>query len=96
MFEKDRARMVEFIDWNVSVIRSIQVPVFIIINDADVVMPEHAVEMFRHFPNARLAILPGLHGGAIGEIASGMEGSDIPLLAVAMTEAFLNQSVPFS
>jgi pimeloyl-ACP methyl ester carboxylesterase len=95
MFEKDRTRMVNFKDWDASLIQSIKSPVFIITNDADVVMPEHAVEMFRLFPNARLAILPGLHGASIGEITTGMDESNIPQLTVAMTEAFLNDTVPF-
>ena len=96
MFEKDRTRMVGFSDWNEEFLQAIQVPVFIIVNDADVVMPEHAVEMFRLFPRARLAILPGLHGACIGEITTGMEGSDMPLYTVAMVEAFLNEAIPFA
>jgi pimeloyl-ACP methyl ester carboxylesterase len=96
MFERDRTRMVEFKDWDASLIQSIKVPVFIITNDADVVMPEHAVEMFRLFPNARLAILPGLHGASLGEITTGMDASNIPQLTVEMTEAFLNEAVPFA
>jgi hypothetical protein len=59
-------------------------------------MPEHAVEMFRQFPRARLAILPGLHGACIGEITSGMDSSDIPLFTVAMVNDFLNESIPFA
>jgi pimeloyl-ACP methyl ester carboxylesterase len=29
------------------------------IGDADIVQPEHAVQMFRLFPRAQLAVLPG-------------------------------------
>ncbi|MNT49649.1 hypothetical protein D3C72_1865140 [compost metagenome] len=30
-----------------------------VIGDADVIRPEHAVEMFRLLPHAQLAVLPG-------------------------------------
>jgi pimeloyl-ACP methyl ester carboxylesterase len=73
MFEKDKKRMVEFKDWKVEDIHSINAPALIIIGDDDVVRPEHAVEMFRLLPHARLSILPGLHGAYIGEVTSGKE-----------------------
>jgi len=59
---KDAVRMVEFKDWRAEDIKSIQSPTLIINGDADVVRPEHAMEMFRLLPNAKLAILPGGHG----------------------------------
>jgi pimeloyl-ACP methyl ester carboxylesterase len=57
-------------DWTPEEIRSIQAPTLLIIGDADIVRPEHVVEMFRllgggvigdnvGLPSARLAILPG-------------------------------------
>jgi pimeloyl-ACP methyl ester carboxylesterase len=57
-------------DWTAEDIRSIQAPTLLIIGDADIVRPEHVVEMFRllgggvigdtvGLPKARLAILPG-------------------------------------
>jgi hypothetical protein len=64
------------------------------IGDKDVVRPEHAVEMFRLLPNARLSILPGAHGAYIGEVASGMEHSRIPDLVVSIIEEFLNEPMP--
>ncbi len=39
--------------------RGIPAPVLIMNGDADVVLPEHAVEMYRLLPHAQLAILPG-------------------------------------
>lgn len=64
-------------DWGAETIRSIKAPMFIIVGDADVVKPEHAVEMLRltgggvigdmaGIPNSRLAIFPGTsHVGVI-------------------------------
>ena len=44
-------------------IRSIQAPTLIIVGDKDIVMPEHAVEMFRTIPCAQLCVVPnGEHG----------------------------------
>ena len=83
--------MFEFKDWKVEDIHSINAPALIIIGDDEVVRPEHAVEMFRLLPHARLSILPGLHGAYIGEVTSGMEHSKIPDLAVSIIEEFLNE-----
>ena len=93
MFEKDRKRMVEFEDWKEEDIHSIDVPALIIIGDNDVVSPEHAVEMFRLLPHARLSILPGIHGAYIGEATTGMEHTRIPDFAVSIIEGFLNEPV---
>jgi pimeloyl-ACP methyl ester carboxylesterase len=90
MYEKDKKRMVEFKDWKTEDIHSINVPALIIIGDEDVVRPEHAVEIFRLLPHARLSILPGIHGAYIGEVTTGMEHSKIPDLAVSIIEEFLN------
>ena len=94
MYEKDKKRMVEFKDWEAEDIHSINVPALIIIGDEDVVRPEHAVEMFRLLPHARLSILPGIHGAYIGEVTTGMEHSKIPDLTVSIIEEFLNESMP--
>lgn len=94
MFTKDKTRMVEFKDWKAEDLRSINAPVFVIVSDQDVVRPEHAVEMYRLFPHAKLSILPGLHGSYIGEITTGMEHSKIPELTVSMIEEFLNEPMP--
>jgi hypothetical protein len=56
-----------------------------------VVRPEHAVEMFRLLPHARLSILPGIHGAYIGEVTTGMKHSKVPDLAVSLIEEFLNE-----
>ena len=91
MYEKDKKRMLEFEDWKAEDIQSINAPALIIVGDEDVVRPEHAVEMFRMLPHARLSILPGRHGAYIGEVASGMEHSKISELVVSIIEEFLNE-----
>ncbi len=94
MFEKDRNRMLAFKDWSMVAVQAIKAPAFIIANDQDVVKLEHAVEMTRLLPNARLSIIPGFHGSYIGEVTTGMENSKIPELAVMMIEEFLDEPMP--
>jgi pimeloyl-ACP methyl ester carboxylesterase len=89
MFERDVARMAGFKDISNADIRSIQAPAFIINNDADVIQPEHALELFRTLQHAKLAILPGVHGECLGEICSPHPDSKTPLLVVNMVEEFL-------
>jgi pimeloyl-ACP methyl ester carboxylesterase len=40
-------------------LRSIKAPTLVMVGDADIVRPEHAVEMFRLLPHAQLAVVPG-------------------------------------
>ena len=94
MFEKDKRRMVEFEDWKEEAIHSIDAPALIIIGDNDIVSPEHAVEMFRLLPRARLSILPGIHGAYIGAATTGMKHSRIPDFTVSIIEGFLYEPVP--
>lgn len=60
----------EFVDWPNDAIASIKAPTLLIAGDADIVRPEHVVELFRllgggvpgdnvGLPNARLAVFPG-------------------------------------
>jgi pimeloyl-ACP methyl ester carboxylesterase len=89
MHDRDLHRMQNFKDIKDDDIRSIQAPALILIGDADVVRPEHAVEMFRMMPHAKLMILPGGHGEYIGEITTLKEGGKKEFPAVAIIEEFL-------
>jgi pimeloyl-ACP methyl ester carboxylesterase len=103
-FDKSAKRMREFKDFRTEDIQSIKAPTLVMIGDADNVRPEHAVEMFRLLPHAQLAVLPGGHGTAIGEVSSArLEGSKVrfgignsgkesklPALVAAMIEEFLD------
>ena len=75
MFERDRDRMIAFKDWSDEQIKSIAAPTLLINGDADVITPEHTVEMFRLIPNSQLAIIPGGHGKYIGEITTLTNGN---------------------
>ncbi len=91
MFTKDSNRMRTFKDWNDDDLKSIQAPALIIIGDHDVVQPEHAVKMFRLFPHARLAILPGKHGEYLGEILYSQNNNNKPNIIIPLIENFLNK-----
>jgi pimeloyl-ACP methyl ester carboxylesterase len=59
-FDKCVQRMRNFKDIPDDAIRGIAAPALVIVGDADVMRPEHAVETFRLVaPHAQLAVLPG-------------------------------------
>ena len=91
MFERDRDRMIAFKDWNKEQIKSIAAPTLIINGDADVVTPEHALEMHRLIPHSRLAIIPGGHGEYIGEITTLSNHNPNIGLVVALIREFLDK-----
>jgi pimeloyl-ACP methyl ester carboxylesterase len=57
--DKAAQRVRDFKDIPADAIRNITAPVLIMVGDADVVRPEHAVELFRTVPHAQLAVIPG-------------------------------------
>lgn len=57
--DKAAQRMRDFKDIPIDAMRSITSPAFVVVGDADVIRPEHAVEMFRVLPHAQLAVFPG-------------------------------------
>jgi len=70
MFDKDRARMLDFRDFSDSDIHAIQAPTLVLDGDEDVVLPKHALALFQLLPHAQLAILPGGHGEYLGEVCA--------------------------
>lgn len=70
LFAKQQQLDSEIQDWPVEDIRAIKAPALLIIGDADIVRPEHTVELFRllgggvagdlaGLPRSQLAVLPG-------------------------------------
>lgn len=92
MHNRDRDRMVNFKDWSDDAIRSIKAPTLVICGDRDVMIPEHALEIYHLLPNARLMIYPGVHGDFIGELCVG-EGMLSPGASVEVIEGFLDEEV---
>jgi len=90
MFEKDKQRMIDFSDWSDDDLRSIKAPAMIISSDRDVITPEHSARMARMIPGARLVILPGVHGSAIGALEAGVGKGYVDVVAM-MVEEFLER-----
>ena len=93
MYKRDVARMQSFKDIKEDDIKAINAPAFIIIGNADVVSPEHAVEMYRRLPHAQLAILPGAHGEYMGEITT-KQDSNFITATILLIEKFLDEPMP--
>jgi pimeloyl-ACP methyl ester carboxylesterase len=89
MFEKDKARMLQFKDWREEDLSLIKAPSLIIAGDQDVATVEHTAEMARKIPNSRLLIVPGTHGSCILEASAPAQESNIPELTLATIEEFL-------
>jgi pimeloyl-ACP methyl ester carboxylesterase len=89
MFDRDSKRMQAFKDISDADIKAIQAPSLVIHGDADVITNEHALELSRMLPHARLAILPSGHGDYMGEVCAVDKNSKMPILVVAMINEFL-------
>ncbi len=85
MHDKCVERMLAFADWLPQDLRAIEAPTLVMVGDADVVRPEHAVEMYRLLPHAQLAVLPGTDHMKLVQRAGWQ---------VALIEAFLDASMP--
>jgi pimeloyl-ACP methyl ester carboxylesterase len=59
LVEKVAAQARAFGGWSREDLRRIRARALVMVGDADIVRPEHAVELFRLLPNCQLAVLPG-------------------------------------
>jgi pimeloyl-ACP methyl ester carboxylesterase len=90
MYNRDITRMRTFKDIPETDIRGIRARTLIISGDQDVLRPEHAVEMYRQIPHAKLMILPGGHGGYIGEITTLKNNNKEYLHTQTLIESFFS------
>ena len=90
MHDKDAARMQSFKDVPDDLVRSVRAPTLIVLGDQDVVKPEHAVELTRLIPGARLLILPAGHGDYLGEAVMTQRETRYPELTARLIEEFLD------
>ena len=90
MHDKDTERMRRFEDVPDGDLRSIRAPMLVLIGDRDIVKPEHAVELTRLVPNARLLILPGGHGDYMGEVTTAQRGTRYPRLTAGLVTEFFD------
>ena len=71
-------------------LRSVRAPTLILVGDRDIVRPEHALELSRLIPDARLAILPGGHGDYLGEAVMTQSDTGYPELTAKLITEFLD------
>jgi pimeloyl-ACP methyl ester carboxylesterase len=90
MFDRDVERMRSFRDVPDAEVAAVTIPVLVVSGDRDVPTLEHAVELTRRFPHARLVILPGGHGDYLGEAATPPPGDRAPELTSWLVEEFLD------
>lgn len=92
MFEKDKARMVTFKDWNDDDLRGIKTPALFMASFNDVITVEHTNNMAHLVPGAQMVILPGPHGAFMGTTDSGaVENNAMVGITAALIEDFLTK-----
>jgi pimeloyl-ACP methyl ester carboxylesterase len=89
MHDKDAARMLSFADIPGESLRAVRARTLVVIGDRDIVTPEHAVELSRVIPDARLLILPAGHGDYLGEAVAAPLDPKYPELTARLVEQFL-------
>src|SRR5688500_6089331 len=94
MHDKDLQRMRSFEDVPDEAVRGIRSPTLVLLGDRDIVRPEHALELTRLIPDARLLILPGGHGDYIGELVFTQRQTRYPELTAGLIEEFLTAPPP--
>ena len=94
MHDKDAARMAAFRDVPDAAVRGVQAPTLVITGDQDVARLEHAIELSRLFPDARLLVLPSGHGDYVAEASSAPTDTDYAEITARLVERFLSESQP--
>jgi pimeloyl-ACP methyl ester carboxylesterase len=89
MHDKDAERMRNFEDLPNERLREVRAPTLVVLGDRDIVRLEHAVELTRLIPDARLLIFPGGHGDYLGEAVMTRGESQTPDAAAVLIDAFL-------
>ena len=89
MHDKDAARMRSFRDVPDDAVRSVRAPTLIVVGDRDIVGPEHAAELARLIPGARLLVLPAGHGDYLGEAVAAPADTGQTELTAQLIEQFL-------
>lgn len=90
MHDKDLERMQHFADIPDASVKSVRAPTLVLLGDHDVSTPEHALELTRLLPHARLLVLPAGHGDYLGERMEAKSDSAIPEAATRFIEQFLD------
>jgi pimeloyl-ACP methyl ester carboxylesterase len=91
MFEKDKARMINFKDIPDNYISDIKAPALFIIADKDVITIDHTIKMSKLIQGAGLVVVPGIHGSYIGEAGSIAPDNKLPQATAIMINEFVKK-----
>ena len=94
MHDKDAARMASFADVPDATVRAVGAPTLVITGDRDVVRLEHALELSRLFPDARLLVLPAGHGDYLAEASTAPADTGYAEVTARLVERFLSEPSP--
>jgi pimeloyl-ACP methyl ester carboxylesterase len=87
LVKKSVESVAEFKGWQKKDIRTISAPTLVIVGDSDIVRTEHAVDLYRLIPNAKLAVLPDTdHVGILVQHAAWTAGMITEFLSTPMPE----------
>lgn len=92
--DKDAARMAAFLDVYDAAVRGVRAPTLVISDGRDVIRLEHAIELSRLFPDARLLVLPSGHGDYLAEVSSAQADEDYAEITARLLERFLAEPQP--
>jgi pimeloyl-ACP methyl ester carboxylesterase len=90
MHDKDAERMLSFKDIPDKDVNSVRASTLIVVGDQDIVKLEHAGELTRLIPGARLLVLVGGHGDYMGEAVMTQRETRYPELTAGLIEEFLD------
>ncbi len=82
--------LLTFEGWSDAELASIRAPTLILQADQDIAPLEHIAAIERTLPNAQLAVLPGGHGGYLGEVMAAALGSRLPSYTLGIITEFLD------
>lgn len=94
MHDKDAARMAAFTDVPDAAVRAVRAPTLIVAGDRDVLRVEHALELSRLFPDARLLVLPAGHGEYLAEASAAPADVGYAEITARLVERFLGDAQP--
>ena len=84
--------MASFSDVPDASVRGVRAPTLVITGDRDVTRLEHAIELSRLFPDARLLVLPSGHGDYLAEASSAPTDTDYAEITARLVERFLDMA----
>ncbi|MFW0785878.1 alpha/beta hydrolase [Gordonia sp. CPCC 206044] len=90
MFELDVDLMRGFTDWSDDELVTLEAPMLFVSGDADVVRPEHTIEMARLVPRGQALVLPAGHGDYLGAGPDGGVDAALVNASLSLIRRFLD------